>query len=95
MGRYELEPDKEMDRQDRSRRLKSPPPMDNRSRRRDSPNMMMQSSRQTSMPRDSYNEPYMRPKSEREHVAYKILCVGKCLMRKTTFSSLFMLINNC
>jgi hypothetical protein len=79
MGRYELEPDKEMDRRDRGRRMKSPPlpppPMDSRSRRRDSPGMMMQS-RPPPMPRDSYDEPYMRPKPEREHVAYKILCVG-------------------
>lgn len=82
MGRYELEPDKDMERRnDRNRRMKSPV-MDSRPRRRDSPAMMV-SSRGVlppppPMPRETYEEPpYMsRPKPDREHIPYKILCVG-------------------
>ena len=82
MGRYELEPDKDMDRRnDRNRRIKSPI-MDNRARRRDSPGMMMGSRGPLPPPpmaRDPYDEPpvYLnRPKPDREHIPYKILCVG-------------------
>lgn len=72
-----MEADKEMDRRDRGRRMKSPSSMDSRSRRRDSPDVMMQQRPPPplhTMPRDSYNDSYNRPKPS--HCAYKILCVG-------------------
>ena len=72
MRRYEIDP--ELERRERSRRMKSPVVDRRLQTRRESP---MMSNRPMQRNLDPYEDYPPRPKEREAHNAYKILCVGK------------------